>query len=171
MDSALAIAYLATLVALLGVVGWLVLRQIQKNRALEGTISRLQPKLQKEKGSATEYYELGSVYLRKKLYARAIAEFQKALKSGGEAMPELFNAMGYAYFCQQQFDLAIKQYKEALELQPQYVVALNNLGHAYEKKKLIPQALETYEQVLAIDPQNDTAKRRVNSLRKRVTSA
>lgn len=171
MDDLLAISYLGTLVAILAVVAWLVVRQILKGRSLEAVISELQPKLQKEKGDPQEYYDLGSVYLRKKLYAKAISEFQKAIKEGGENIPEIYNAMGYAYFVQKQYDMAIKHYKEALELNPEYIFALNNLGHSYEQKNLVPQALEAYEKVLAIAPNNETAKRRTNSLRKRVKPA
>ena len=66
--------------------------------------------------------------------------------------------MGYAYFAQEQYDLAIRQYKEALKCNPEYVIALNNLGNAYERKQLTAQALETYEQALTYDPKNSTAK-------------
>jgi tetratricopeptide (TPR) repeat protein len=168
MDGLLAIAYLSTLVGILGVMGWLILRQVIKNRNLEAVITDLQPKLQKEKGAPEEYYELGSVFLKKKLYAKAISEFQKGIKAGGENMAEIYNAIGFAYFAQEQYDLAIKHYKEAVELQPGYVFALNNLAHSYEKKKLIPQAIDVYDKVLAIAPNDDTAKRRLVSLRKRV---
>ena len=111
MDSKLGIAYLGALVALLAGVIWLVIRQILKARSLENVITELQPKLQKEKGSPEDYHQLGSVYLRKKLYAQAIALFNKALKEGGENNPEVYNALGYSYFSQQQYDLAIKNYK------------------------------------------------------------
>jgi tetratricopeptide (TPR) repeat protein len=170
MDSTLAIAYLGTLVVLLAGVIWLVVRQIVKARSLENVISELQPKLQKEKGTPEDYYQLGSVYLRKKLYAQAIALFNKALKEGGENIPEVYNALGFSYFSQDQYDLAIKNYKEAIALQDGYVTALNNLGHAYEKKKLLPQAIDMYEQVLKLDEKNETANRRVTSLRKQVVS-
>jgi len=171
MDGLLAIAYLSTLVTILGVIGWLIAQQVLKNRNMEAVITELQPKLQKEKGEPSEHYELGSVFLRKKLYVKAIAEFQKAIKAGGENMAEVYNAIGFAYFAQQQYDLAIKNYKEAYELQPNYVFALNNLGHAYEKKKLIPQAIDAYTKVLEIAPDNETAKRRAASLSKRVTAS
>jgi len=171
MDGLLAIAYLSTLVAILGIVGWLILSQVLKSRKLESVITKLQPKLEKEKGTPEDHYSLGSVYLTKKLYVKAITEFDKALKAGGDNMAEVHNALGFAYFSQNQYDLAIKKYKEAIALQPEYVIALNNLGHAYEKKKLVPQALETYEKSLAIAPDNETAKRRVGSLKKRVVAA
>ena len=64
--------------------------------------------------------------------------------------------------------MAIRQYKEALEHLPDYVVALNNIGFAYEKKQLITQALEMYEKASAVNPKNGTAKRRAESLRKRI---
>lgn len=168
MDSKLAIAYLGALVLLLaGVVG-LVVRQIIKARSLENVISELQPKLQKEKGTPEDYYQLGSVYLRKKLYAQAIALFNKAIKEGGDNMAEVHNALGFAYFSQGQYDLAIKNYKEAIATQDGYVTAINNLAHAYEKKRLLPQAIDMYEQVLVLDAKNEIAKRRLTSLRKQV---
>jgi tetratricopeptide (TPR) repeat protein len=83
----------------------------------------------------------------------------------------IYNAMGYACFIQEQFDLAIRHYKDALKLDDSYVTALNNLGHAYERKNLVAQALDAYEQVLKHEPQNPTAKRRAASLRKRVVVA
>jgi tetratricopeptide (TPR) repeat protein len=168
MDSTLAIAYLGALVVLLAGVSWLVIRQIMKARSLESVISDLQPKLQKEKGSSEDYYQLGSVYLRKKLFAQAITLFNKAVKEGGDNMPEVYNALGFSYFSQEQYDLAIKNYKEAIALQDGYVTAINNLGHAYEKKKLLPQAIEMYEQVLKLEEKNETASRRLISLRKQV---
>jgi len=168
MDSSLALVYLSILIVILWTIAVLVVRQVINSRKLESVISDLQPKLQKEKGAPTEYYELGSVYLRKKLYAKAIGEFNKAIKEGGDNLPEVYNALGYAYFAQEQYDLSIRHYKEAIALQPSYVTALNNLGHAYEKKTLIPQAIEMYEQAYKIDSKNDIARRRLESLRKRV---
>jgi tetratricopeptide (TPR) repeat protein len=168
MEDYLAIAYLGALVSLLGILGWLIVQQIRKNRSMEMVISSLQPKLQNEKGDPLEHYQLGSVYLRKKLYPKAISEFQRALKAGGEGMAEIYNAIGFAYFAQKQFDLAIKNYKESLSLQPQYLAAWNNLGNVYESKKLVAQALEAYEQALLIDPVNEVAQRRAIALRKRI---
>ena len=168
MDSALAISYLGALVLLLAGVIWLVVRQILKARSLENVISDLQPKLEKEKGTPEDYYQLGSVYLRKKLYAKSITLFNKALKEGGDNNPEVYNALGFCYFSQDQYDLAIKNYKQAIALQTGYVTAINNLGHAYEKKKLLPQAIEMYEQVVKLDQKNEAANRRLTSLRKQV---
>jgi len=170
-DQYLPILYLSILVLLLAAASWFLFRQILKTRRTETTLSKLQNKLNQGKGSSKEHYELGSIFLDKRLYSQAVAQFQKALKAkdleGSENEALVHNALGFAYAAQEQFDLAIKQYKEALELLPDYPTALNNLGFVYEKKQLIPQALEAYETVLKIDSKNQTAKRRSESLKKR----
>ncbi|MEL6940251.1 MAG: tetratricopeptide repeat protein [Cyanobacteria bacterium J06598_1] len=166
------VVYLGILLALLSVATFFVVRQVWVTRRTELTLSDLQTKLTKEKGTALEYYELGSLLLDKKLYAQAAIYLKKALKELPEEESEnavlVHNALGYTYFAQEQFDLAIRQYNEALKIRPDYVTALNNLGHTYERKQLMPQALETYEKSLATEPANETAKRRADSLRKRL---
>ncbi|HEY9691184.1 MAG TPA: tetratricopeptide repeat protein [Oculatellaceae cyanobacterium] len=175
MDSSLPILYLSVLLILLATAGFTILRQVLKTRQTEMAISRLQSQLSNEKGAPEDYYQLGSIYLDKKLYSQAINQFQKALKAEDpedEILALTYNGLGFAYFAQEQYDLAIRNYKEALKAQPNYVTGINNLAHAYERKKLTAQALQTYEDALKYDPENDTAKRRAESLRKRfVTSA
>ncbi len=175
MDNAsLPIFYLSILVILLGTLAVLLLRQVIKTRRIENTFAKLQKKLKEESGTAKEYYELGSLYLDKKLYVQAVQLLQKALKSEKKLEPEnlalVYNALGFAYFAQEQYDLAIRQYKAALKHIPDYLTALNNLGNVYEKKQMTAQALEVYEEVLENDPENKTAKKRAASLRKRFVS-
>ncbi|NET02013.1 MAG: tetratricopeptide repeat protein [Sphaerospermopsis sp. SIO1G2] len=174
MDNNLAIIYLSVFVALLLFAGVTVLRQIFKTRKLESSLSRLKKKLTQEKGTVQEYYELASIYSEKKVFSQAITLFQKAIKAaeeeGEEEISPIYNGLGYVYFAQEQYDLAIRQYKEALKLKPDYVVALNNLGHAYEKKKLTAQALQMYEEALKFSPNNVIAKRRAESLRRLVSA-
>ena len=173
-QSTLPIVYLSILLIVLAVFSFNIFRQVLKTRKLENALSRLQKKLSKEQGTVQEYYELGSIYLNKKLYAQAISFFQKALKAATEEQDNIapiYNGLGFAYFAQEQYDLAIRQYKEALKFDPNYITGLNNLGHAYERKNLIAPALETYQQVLQLEPNNTTAKRRSESLRKRLVTS
>jgi tetratricopeptide (TPR) repeat protein len=165
------VIYVVALLILLSATGIFVFRQVFKTRKLENALTRLQRKLSKEKGTALDYYELGSIQLDKRLYTQAITNLQRAIKSeelDGAALAAVYNALGFAYFAQEQYDLAMKQYKEALKLSPEYVTAMNNLGHSYERKQLASKALEMYEQALALEPKNSTAKRRADSLRKRL---
>lgn len=182
----LLLVYLGILLALLGVAAVLILRQVLKTRRIESTLSRLQAKLSKDKGTAQEYYELGSLLVDKRLYGQATTYLQQSLKAlenelDNEAVEEdadekaaaanlaiVYNALGFAYSAQEQYDLAIRQYKESVKLAPAYATALNNLGFCYERKQLTTQALAAYEQALAAEPKNATAKRRATSLRKRL---
>ena len=171
MSSDFPILYLSLLIVLLGLVSFFVIRQILKTRRVENELGRLQKTLAQGKGTAQDHFELGSIYLNKRVYSQAIVQFQKALKAAD--LPELesalvYNALGYAYFAQEQYDLSIRHYKDALKVDPNYVTALNNLGHAYERKQLTAPALEAYEQALALDADNQTAKRRAEALRKRL---
>lgn len=173
MDQNLVIIYLSIFVGLLSFAVVSVFRQIFKTRRRESALSRLRKKLENQKGTAQEYYELASIYSEKKLFSQAVVLFQKALKAAEEEEEDItapiYNGLGYVYFSQEQYDLAIRQYKEALKHQSDYVTALNNLGHAYERKKLTAQALEMYEQALKIAPNNTIAKRRAESLRRLVS--
>ena len=172
MNESLPIAYISALLAILVFAAIYILREVIKTRKQESTFSRLQNKLKKEKGTAEEYYELGSLYLDKKLFVQSVSLLRKALKVDKKLPAEnqalIHNAMGYAYFAQEQYDIAIRQYKEALKFYPEYVIAFNNLGNVYEKKQMISKAVETYKKALKIDPENKTAKQRVNSLEKRL---
>lgn len=174
MDSRLAVIYLSVFVGILAFALVSVVRQIFKTRRIESSFSKLRNKLTKEKGTTQEYYELASIYSEKKLYSQAISLFQKALKTaeeeGEEIVAPIYNGLGFVYFAQEQYDLAIRQYKEAIKHKGDYVVAYNNLAHAYERKKLTTQALEMYEQVLKYDANNTTAKRRAESLRRLVSA-
>jgi tetratricopeptide (TPR) repeat protein len=170
-DKNLLIVYLSAFLLLLSVAAFFILKQILKTQKIENALSKLEKKLKNERGTVPEYYELGSIYLEKKMFIQAIAMFKRAIAIEDSKIPEIapvYNALGYAYFGQEQYDLAIRQYKEAIKLEPEYVMAMNNLGHAYEQKKMTPQALDVYEQALAIEPNNETAKRRGESLRRRL---
>ena len=110
------------------------------------------------------------MYLEKKLYVPATKLLKQAIKFKeieAENRALIYNAMGYAYFAQEQYDLAIRQYKEAVKLYPDYVIGLNNLANSYEQKKLTAQAIETYEEALKYDPENKIAKRQLEKLNKR----
>ena len=170
MQDNLLLTYLSLLVLILAVAGFFLFRQILKTRRKDSRMSKLQKQIKDKSATAKEYYELASLYLERKLYVQATKLLQQALKFKN-VEPEnkglIYNAMGYAYFVQEQYDLAIRQYKEAIKLYPEYVIGLNNLANAYERKKLTAQAIETYEEALKYDPENKVANRQVEKLKKR----
>jgi tetratricopeptide (TPR) repeat protein len=167
--------YLFALVGLLGVAGWFVFQQVLKTRRAESDLTALQQVVTQGAAGAEEYYRLASIYLDKKLYSQATEYLKRALKDkelkDKQALALISNALGYAYAAQEQYDLAVKQYREALKLQPGYVVAMNNLGFAYEKLAQPDQALALYEQVMGLEPANKTARKRSEILRRRMAPA
>lgn len=174
MNDSYPIVYISILLALLSIVAIFLFREIIRSRRTESRYSKLQNKLKKEKGTSQEYYELAGIYLDKKLFVQAIELLQKSLKAEKEIAPEnkalIYNALGFAYYSQEQYDIAIRNYKEAIKLSPEYTIALNNLGNVYEKKQLVKQALECYQQALASEPKNKVALKRIESLEKRLVS-
>jgi tetratricopeptide (TPR) repeat protein len=175
LGSSLPLVYLVAFISLLAGAAVVVLRQVLKSRTLENDLSKLEKRVIAEDCTSQEYYALASIYLDKKLFVQAVKLLQKALKNKTDELePDDFapvhNALGYAYECQEQYDLAIRNYKEAIKQDPGYVTAMNNLGHAYEQKKLMSQALATYEQAVAIEPKNEIANRRLTSLRRRLVT-
>jgi tetratricopeptide (TPR) repeat protein len=180
LGSSLPLIYLTAFIALLAGSAVIVGKQVLKNRVLENDLGKLEKRVLADDCTAQEYYALASIYLDKRLFVQAVKLLQKALKNKSTAaegesieaneFAPVHNALGYAYECQEQFDLAIRNYKEAIKQDPTYVTAMNNLGHAYEQKKLMSQALESYEQALALDPKNETADRRITSLRRRLVT-
>ncbi len=175
MQDNLPILYVSLLLAILLAIAAFIFRQIWRTRRVEGRFAQLQKLVKDGQAAAKDYYELGSLYLDKKLYVKAVQLLQRALKEAEADEPEnqalVYNALGFAYFSQEQYDLSIRQYKEALKLNPEYVTARNNLGSVYEKKRLTAQALEVYEKNLEIEPNNNVAKRRAESLRKRFSTS
>ena len=171
MEFNFASVYIGILVVLLSIVAFFVIKQVIKTRRIETTLADLQRQSTSGEATPLEHYELGSLYLDKNMFAQAIIEFQRALKDKDDLEPEnlalIYNALGYGHIAQEQYDLAIRHYKEATKFAPEYVTAWNNLGFAYEKKQLMAPALEAYEGALKADAKNPTATRRAESLRKR----
>lgn len=77
---------------------------------------------------------------------------------------QVHNALGFAYFNMEKSDLAVTEYKKAVQLQPGYVTAWNNLGNAYEKASKTKDAYDAYREALSYAPTNATAKQRSEAL-------
>jgi tetratricopeptide (TPR) repeat protein len=172
VELALQWLYVVGLLTLLGVAAVLVARQVWRTRITETRLNQLQQQVTSGQASPADYYELGSIYLRKKLYVQAIHQLHKALKGWDEqdaaGLAKVYNALGYAYFSQEQYDLAIRQYREALKWQPDYVTAMNNLGSCLRKEETHSPGVGNVRTGFANCPRKSTAKQRANALRKRL---
>jgi|ERR1711977_744962 len=165
------LVYVGVLLGLLSGAVFLVLRQVLYRTKLEEATKDLSEKARTGDATYDEYYELGVLLIRKKLFATALKHLDSAKRSwegDEEGLAQLYNAMGYAYLQQDKLDSAVAEYLEAVNLRPRYVVAWNNLGDAYKKMKKYEDALEAYETTLGVDPDNKVAKEQFNFLKSRV---
>ncbi|KAJ1693241.1 hypothetical protein LUZ63_009939 [Rhynchospora breviuscula] len=166
------LSYLLTLLGLLGAGTFFVIRQVLVRRELDLSAKELQEQVRSGDASATEYFELGAVMLRRKVYPAAIKYLRQAIEKwdrDDQDLAQVYNALGVCYVRDDKLDRGIQQFEKAVKLQPGYVTAWNNLGDAYEKKKELRSALRAFEEVLLFDPNNKVARPRVDELRDKVT--
>ena len=175
MNTLLATIYLGILLTILGLVFYFLISQISNKRKLEEDLRTLKNKI--ESGSATpnDYYSLGSIYLSKKLFDQAILQFSKALKNWDKndlvGYSSLYNAIGFTYFESEQIDMSIYYYQEAVNLNPTYIIALNNLAHSYEKKRMFQKASEIYKKVLQYDKNNPVAEEKLEYTSRKIRNS
>jgi tetratricopeptide (TPR) repeat protein len=172
MDNIVPLLYLSILLFALATLSVFIGGQILERKRIEDNLSNLQNKIRNNKADADDYYELGSIYLSKKLFDQAIMQFRYALQiwksEDFEGISNLYNTIGFTYAETEQYELAIYYYKEALKNDTEYTVALNNLGYAYEKQKMLKEAFNTYRQVIEKEPNNETALSRIQILKRRI---
>uniref|UniRef100_A0A803Q7J9 Uncharacterized protein n=1 Tax=Cannabis sativa TaxID=3483 RepID=A0A803Q7J9_CANSA len=121
--------------------------------------------------SATEYFELGAVMLRRKFYPAATKYLLQAIDKwdgDDQDLAQVYNALGVSYVMTGKLEKGITQFETAVKIQPGYVTAWNNLGDAYEKKKEFKSALKAFEEVLLFDPNNKLARPRRDALKEQV---
>ena len=74
------------------------------------------------------------------------------------------NNLGHAYTAQGRSNEAIKEYKTALRLDPNYATAHNNLGSIYVDQGLLDEAIKEYKTALRLDPNYATAHNNLGSI-------
>jgi tetratricopeptide (TPR) repeat protein len=172
MDNILPLIYLLVLLASLSLVTVVIGKEVIKKRQIELELAELQNKIRTKECTYEDYYDLGKIYLSKKLFDQAIIQFRYALKlwdlEDTEGLANLYNTVGFTYAETEQYEIAIFYYQEAIKYVKNYIAALNNLGFAYEKKQLINEALQIYEEVTNYDSENEIATNRILVLNRRL---
>jgi len=172
MDNIVPLLYLSILLLALATLSVFIGGQIIERKKIENNLSDLQNRIRNNNADADDYYDLGSIYLSKKLFDQAIMQFRYALQiwknEDFEGISNLYNTIGFTYAETEQYELAIYYYKEALKNDENYTIALNNLGYAYEKQKMLKEAFTTYKQVIEKEPSNEIALSRIQILKRRI---
>ena len=72
--------------------------------------------------------------------------------------------MGKFYFLNGRYDEAIKEFENALKVNPKSADAYFNLGITKEVKNDISSARRMYEKVMQLDPKHKNARKRLDKL-------
>jgi tetratricopeptide (TPR) repeat protein/peroxiredoxin len=150
---------------------------------MDQAATSFQVALRDDPSSAEAAYGIGSVYLNQQKTGEAQASFERALKLRAaypDTMANSWNNLGLLAAREGRAGDAIGYFQEALKLNPDHMIALDNLGSAYRQQKLWQEAQKTYERALQISPndaeanyglgmvfaQNDDTARAFDSLQK-----
>ena len=162
--------YLGSLLAILGFAGFIIVRQVFIRRELDDAAKKMGERIRAGDASAEEYFEMGSIMLRKKVFTQAVRNLKLAAQmweGDKEDLAQIHNALGFGYLSTDKLDEAIVEFNKAVELTPGYVTAWNNLGDTLEQKKEFKGAIEAYEESLSLAPGNKIAETRLEEIRRR----
>eukprot|EP00775_Hariotina_reticulata_P011027 gene11027-11182_t len=171
LETPIQLLYLTALLGFLAAGAYLVVRQVLIRRELDEAAKALGERIRTGEATCEDYYELGVILTRKKLFTQATKNLEKAKKlwDGEESdLAQVHNALGFCYFSMEKTELAIQEYRRAVELQAGYVTAWNNLGDAYERNKEWRNALTSYQEALAYAPNNKIAMQRMDFCKNKV---
>jgi tetratricopeptide (TPR) repeat protein len=113
-----------------------------------------------DSSSAEALYGLGSVFLKQQKPAQAREMFQRATKLQGaypDTLPNAWNNLGLIATQEANFDEAVRCFREALQINPDHLIALDNLGNAYRQQKRWAEARQVFEHALTLSPEDPEA--------------
>nr|WRW10625.1 hypothetical protein ASMI048 [Ascoseira mirabilis] len=167
--------YSILLFLLLVTISFYIGKQIINIQKVERRIFQLQEKIKNYEVSYEDFYKLGQLYLKKKLFYKAILLFRQALKTWNSndkiGLASLYNTLGFTYFTLEEYNLAVYYYSISLKVIPEYSLALTNLGSSYEKLHLDKEAYICYKNILLWEPHNQIALNRLLYLDKKNSRA
>ncbi|MBF0279364.1 MAG: tetratricopeptide repeat protein [SAR324 cluster bacterium] len=99
--------------------------------------------------------QIGRLYLEEKQYELALQYLNKTFELTNEnPFIEIYNYRGLTYLGLGQYDLALKDYNKALQMDPEYVNAYLNRGNTHIRLAQNEQALLDFNQAIKLDPKN-----------------
>jgi tetratricopeptide (TPR) repeat protein/thiol-disulfide isomerase/thioredoxin len=116
--------------------------------------------LRDDPSSAEAFYGLGSVYLKQEKTVEARENFERATKlqaSYPDTLANAWNNLGLLTTRAGRTDEAIPYFREALKLNPDHLIVLENLGNAYRQQKNWDEARGVLERAVAVGPQDPEA--------------
>ncbi len=127
---------------------------------LEQAEASFQQALRDDPSSAEALYGLGSVYLKQEKTREARDSFERATKlqaSYPDTLANAWNNLGLLATREGHTGDAIPYFQEALKINPDHLIALENLGNAYRQQRNWDDAREVLERAVAVGPQDPEA--------------
>ena len=143
LEGGIQFIYLGSLLGILGFAGFIIVRQVLIRRELDASAKAMGERIRAGDATAEEYFEMGSIMLRKKVYTQAVRNLKLAAEmweGDQEDLAQIHNALGFGYLETEKLNASVAEFKKAVELQPGYVTAWNNLGDALERLSDRPSA-------------------------------
>lgn len=109
-----------------------------------------------KRDTAGEHLVEGYRLYRKKRYAKALEEFNKAIQMNA-TNPEAYYWRGRTLISQGRFEPAVEDFQEAAKLKPDYAEAYDNLGWLYERLGDGDKAIEALSKSVELRPDNGWA--------------
>lgn len=113
---------------------------------------------------AWPYHSLGLIYSQRggtdrTAYEAAIILYRQAIErhQNDRDRARAWNNLGSTYRSLGRYKEAIKAYRQAIELDPQYTLPWQNLGHVYQALSYAEDAIEAYRQAVTLDPDDAQA--------------
>ncbi len=98
---------------------------------------------------------LGKVYEKMGKWELAIEEYKKALKNLRYRTPHFAHYnLGLALMNTKDHEGALREFKEAIRIEPSFVIAYQAEGQAYSRLNRYGEAIEAFQQALEFNPSN-----------------
>nr|YP_003002277.1 conserved hypothetical plastid protein Ycf37 [Aureoumbra lagunensis]ACS36989.1 conserved hypothetical plastid protein Ycf37 [Aureoumbra lagunensis] len=172
MELILAKLYLILVFSVLVLITIFLAFQINLKQNLEKKLTTLKQQTNQNADAYESQFKLGQIYLRKKLYSKAIKEFRECFtkwdKNDRLGLASLLNTLGFTYYQLKEFNIAAYYYKTALTLAPDYFTSLSNLAYLYQQQGQLQELNNIYQQMFKLAPDNKKTQELREYLEKRL---
>jgi len=127
---------------------------------LEQAAAFFQQALKDDPSSAEAIYGMGSVYLNQNQNAAAREMFERGLRQSAsypDTLPDTWNNLGVISTRENNLGEAIQDFENALKINPNHLLSLDNLGNAYRLQKRWADARQVLDRALSIAPNDPEA--------------
>lgn len=136
----------------MAIVSVYALKSAERNYAWRNNLVLWRDTVAKSPGSAVARLNLADSYFSKKLYDEALGQYQAAMSLSHFKEFHVHNSIGKIYGLKQEYELALREFQKAIELNNRFVEGYYNLGITYFHKMDMHSASRYFAQARDLDP-------------------